>query len=324
MSKKLAFERYRWFIAEIKQGRRPNARTLAEAAEISLPQAQRDIEFMRDRLEAPLCYDPLGKGYKLADDRFELPTVWIRDRELLLLALARELFIDPDARTVIEDLFAKIARCSTSDLERIAASVSYKGTGHYPIREGILNRVIESILTERQVEIIYTHVFSPGRPPSRQRISPRHLLFYGGNWYLLAGSGTALRTYALARMEEVALLPDRIDGESHPAAIRQMIDAAYGIFVTDTGQSPVPVRLRCGPGIADFIRRTVFHPAQRIEETGNGEITLTFPSTLNRELIGEILHFGNEVLVLDPPELAAEIQRILAASLAKYEEQKDI
>jgi Cas6b C-terminal domain len=91
MGKKLTYERYHWFHGQIKAVRYPNARHLAEKFEISQKQAQRDIEFMRDRLDAFLFYNPTEKGYEYEDDSYELPPVWFKEDELLSLCLALRL-----------------------------------------------------------------------------------------------------------------------------------------------------------------------------------------------------------------------------------------
>jgi len=91
MSKKLAYERYQWFHGQIKAGRYPNARKLAEEFELSEKQAQREIEFIRDRLYAPLLFNPTQKGYEYEDDSYELPPIWFKEEELLALCLALRL-----------------------------------------------------------------------------------------------------------------------------------------------------------------------------------------------------------------------------------------
>ena len=60
MGKKLSYERYYWFHGQIKTSHYPNARDLAEKFEISQKQGQREIEFMRDRLDAPPCISCKG------------------------------------------------------------------------------------------------------------------------------------------------------------------------------------------------------------------------------------------------------------------------
>ena len=57
------FERFIWFDGRLRQKRFPNASHLAEQFEISHKTAQRDINRLRDRLRAPIDYDPSHRGY---------------------------------------------------------------------------------------------------------------------------------------------------------------------------------------------------------------------------------------------------------------------
>jgi len=68
----LVFERFVWFDRQVRQKRFPNARKLADHFELSRKTAQRNIDFMRDRLIAPLEYDPSKKGYYYLDETFGL------------------------------------------------------------------------------------------------------------------------------------------------------------------------------------------------------------------------------------------------------------
>lgn len=71
----LFFERYTWFHRKVKDGKYPNATTLARKFEISRKTAQRQIERMKLDLLAPLEYDPVRKGYRYEDESFELPHI---------------------------------------------------------------------------------------------------------------------------------------------------------------------------------------------------------------------------------------------------------
>ena len=66
----LVFERFVWFDTQVRQKRFPNARKLADRFELSRKTAQRNIEYMRDRLMALLEYGPSKKGYYYVDDIF--------------------------------------------------------------------------------------------------------------------------------------------------------------------------------------------------------------------------------------------------------------
>ena len=61
MGVKNIYERFVWFDNQVRAKKYPNTTTLAEQFEISTKTAQRDIDFMRDRLNCPLQYDPVEK-----------------------------------------------------------------------------------------------------------------------------------------------------------------------------------------------------------------------------------------------------------------------
>ncbi len=77
MGTKNIYERFVWFDHQVRAKRFPNTTSLAEKFEISTKTAQRDIEFMRDRLRCPLDYDPSRKGYYYDDETFSLPMIYL-------------------------------------------------------------------------------------------------------------------------------------------------------------------------------------------------------------------------------------------------------
>lgn len=54
MGKKIIYEQFIWFDSEIRRKRYSNAIRIVSASEDSAKTAQRDIEFIRDRLNRPL------------------------------------------------------------------------------------------------------------------------------------------------------------------------------------------------------------------------------------------------------------------------------
>ncbi len=87
----LTYERYIWFDQQIRQGRYPNAITLARKFEFSEKTARRAIDYMRTMLDAPLEYHPTRKGYYYADSAFSLPAFKVTQEELLAILVARNL-----------------------------------------------------------------------------------------------------------------------------------------------------------------------------------------------------------------------------------------
>jgi predicted DNA-binding transcriptional regulator YafY len=318
MAKKLTYSRYIWFINRAKKGRYPNAQRLVEYFEISLAQAQRDVEYMRYTLDAPLVYDAFKKGYGLSDRAFSLPSVWVEDDELLLLAIARELIRDPDSKKILAELLRKIAINSRKGLGAAGHVVSYKGMGSYRQKAGILNPLLEAIMNHHPVEILHQEVFGPMREPSWRKVTPLHLLFYRANWYLLAIYGKEWRTFSLARIEKVKVLPVKAAQKVSQKAIHDKIASTFGIFITDQSHPVVSVKLRFVPELARFVRSMLPHPGQEFCDGAGGCLEVSFPSTLNRELIAEILGFGEQVEVLEPGELRKEIAAILGKTAKLY------
>ena len=56
-------ERMFYINNRIKSGHYPNASKLAKELEVSVSTINRDIEFFRDRLNAPIGYDSARRGY---------------------------------------------------------------------------------------------------------------------------------------------------------------------------------------------------------------------------------------------------------------------
>ena len=72
MSVDFAIERIIWLHKRIKDGYYPNAMRLSERFGISHRQAQRDCDFLRRKLDAPIAFDRSKQGYYYTEN-FSLP-----------------------------------------------------------------------------------------------------------------------------------------------------------------------------------------------------------------------------------------------------------
>ena len=75
-----AYHRIIWFHNRVIDKHYPNARTLSEYFEISARQAQRDIEYLRDSMNAPLVYCAKKRGYAY-EQEFTLPHYFLSEIE---------------------------------------------------------------------------------------------------------------------------------------------------------------------------------------------------------------------------------------------------
>lgn len=330
MEQPLAFERYYWFDREVRRGRYPNARTLAERFELSPRTAARAVEFLRERLRAPLVYDPSRKGYRYADATFELPPMRVSQEELLAVLLARRLMAGAGAEggfvaEAVGSLAGKLLLAlGGGDLPggdlgaRLDQDLSAAWPGHSPAPEPTFRAVLEALLHRRVLAIDY---LSPQRgEPTRRRVEPHHLQHYQGSWVLTAYCRLhgGWRKFYLSRMDAV-----RVEDEGFaprpPAQWAEMVDEAFGLF---QGPHHRRVRLRFTPFRARWIREQVWHEAQELAPRPDGSLDLSFPVADLREVKLKVLSFGADVEVLEPEELrvlVADEARALAALYGRDE-----
>lgn len=84
-----AYQRIIWFHNRVAENVYPNAGALAKRFEISSRQAQRDIEYMRDSMNAPLEYCAKERGYRY-EKEYVLPSFFLSKGEKEIVRLLAE------------------------------------------------------------------------------------------------------------------------------------------------------------------------------------------------------------------------------------------
>ena len=154
MSSKIIYERFLWFKNEIKNGRHPNTKTLAQNFEITRKTAQRDIEFMRDRMGASLVYIPEQRGFAYKDNTYELPGFWLEEESLTSLLLAYRLVsavpdksLKTSLRSFLEQLLEKISFQKQISLKDLSNKISVWNIQYSKTAEKIYHNVLEALLS---------------------------------------------------------------------------------------------------------------------------------------------------------------------------------
>ncbi len=307
MSDRLKYERFLWFHGQIKTDRFPNAAHLAETFEISGRTAQRDIEFIRDRLDAPLKYNHQQRGYSYLDDSYELPALWISESNILALSLAVRLASTIPDRALKDQLCRLIDRIpiragdkTTPCLERLSTRISVKNIEYSQVDREIFRQSVEALFAETSLHIIY---HSPHNDTTTARIiQPLHLMHYMGSWHLIAWCGTRmqLRNFALSRIRTISPATEKLAIPDNLPDLKEYTRQHFGIM---QGAAATEVGLRFSPKIASRVSEQIWHPKQRTCVNEDGSFTLHFPVADFRELVRIILSYGADIEVFDPPEL---------------------
>lgn len=313
MSERLKFERFVWFHTQVKRWRFPNARSLVEAFEVSERTAQRDIDFMRDRLLAPLAFDRRRNGYRYTDDTFEIPVHWLDEDNLLALALAARLASTIPDTAVKEDLcrlIGRMLRFSHNEgyacLDRLGDKVSVKNIEYARVDEQFFRLIVRALFDECALHITYRSPHSGA--VSERTVQPLHLMHYMGSWHLLAwcAAREAIRDFGLARMQAVTLADKLLHLPDTLPPIKDYTRRHFGIM---QGETTTTVTLRFSPHIAPRILEQIWHPDQQANLEPDSGLLLSFPTADFRELTRNILSYGAEVRVVEPPELRDLVRR---------------
>lgn len=309
MGRRIIYERYGWFDAAIRKGTYPNASALAREFELSVKTAQRDIDFMRDRLSCPLVYDKSRKGYYYRDGSFNLPLTWLSSEELTALLFAQKVLHDLSGGNAGDEISAILQKI-TSILQRhvpdksVEKAVSLQLIGNTPAPQAIFTPSLEACLKKRSLVFNY---YSPASDrPTARTVDPYHLVNYMGTWHLIAWCHDRedLRDFVLARMKDTRILsetfciPANFDIQKH-------MQSAFGIF---KGQPKYAVTLRFSPWKSRWIKGQVWHKAQKEKLRKDGSLELTFPVSSFSEVMMEILSHGSDVEVIKPGSLRALIK----------------
>jgi predicted DNA-binding transcriptional regulator YafY len=322
MSNHLVWERFCWFDSQVRAARYPNASHLAEHFELSSKTAQRDINFLRDRICAPLEFDSARRGYFYTHDSFELPRFQVSPEEVLSILLARRLLTHSADGMISRSIqmFGRklLAQAGHPGLTETVMDECFSAVwnAYSPTQSEIFQKTADALLCGRTLEFTY---HSPTGQKTRRIVEPHHLQHYMASWVLIAWcrKRSDWRKFYLARISGLSALDEQF--EKKPASVwNHLLEGGFGIF---QGNDLVDVRLRFSPFRAGWIREQTWHPAQKIQNLSDGSLELTLPVADFREIRMRILQFGADVEVIGPAELRKEVAEDARRLTALYEKQ---
>ncbi len=313
---------------------------LRQALEVSPATLKRDLEYLRDRLGAPIVYDRDVNGYRFAtaasgpaaaarptmsarsEPRQELPGLWFSQRELYALLMAHQLLSGLDSEGLIarhmQPLLDRIQDLlgpgGEGELRTLRRRVKIVGAATRPVAGEWFQRAGEALMRRHRLHLVY---FTRSRGEAGEReVSPQRLVHYRSTWYLDAWCHRRdkLLRFALDAVQSARVL----DARAKDVPMRQVqaeMDAGYGIYAGGTRQVAV---LHFNPRAAAWISGEQWHPEQQGRRLDDGSWELRLPYVDETELVMDILRHGDQVRVLAPDSLRDAVARRLAAAAAQY------
>lgn len=301
---------------------------LQEELGISRATLKRDLQYLRDRLNAPILFDRERGGYHLGEPpgdtptpRYELPGLWFSPGEAHALLTLQHLLenlepglLGPLVGPLQSRLEALLTQGSAQP-ERLRARIRIIPGARRPPRLACFQPVATALLQGQRLHLRHHH---RGRNQvSEREVSPQRLIWYRDHWYLDAWCHLreALRSFAIDSLLAATPL-DQPALELPAETLDSALGAGYGIFA---GTELQWATLRFSAERARWVADEIWHPHQRSHREADGRYVLEVPYAQETELLMDILRHMPEVEVLSPPTLRQQTAKILAAALAQHD-----
>lgn len=300
---------------------------LMAALEVSRATLKRDLEYLRDRLGAPIVWDRGAGGYRYETgvagrgSQFELPGLWFSAREIHALLTMQHLLASLDQGGLlggqVQPLMARLnglLGSADDSAEEVRRRVRIIGVAARRLELAQFEKVGSALLRRKRLHITY-HARGSGEASERQ-VSPQRLVHYRENWYLDAWCHLrkGLRAFAVDAIQTAEVL-EKPARALPDATLDQVLGAGYGIF---SGAKVRWARLRFTPERARWVATEQWHPRQKGKLESDGGYLLELPYSDDRELIMDILKYGADCTVLGPAKLRERVRAELERARGNY------
>ena len=184
-----------------------------------------------------------------------------------------------------------------------------------PSARHFLPQVVDALKQQRQLKISY-RAFDRSSTKTGLVLEPYFIKIFRQRWYVtgLNVKEKRLKTYALDRITEAAVTPNQFVMPDNFSP-QQYTANSFGI-IFDEGEV-ARVALRVAPRRAKYFRSVPLHHSQSEIIHDNYSI-FYYNIKTTPDFVQEILSYGPDVIVLQPPSLRARIAGILAHTQALY------
>jgi len=303
-------QRIQQILNVLKKERFPSRLDLANELEVTTKTIQRDIDFLRDRMKAPISYNRMKSGYTLTGPVEGLPRMELTQSELFSIYVAQKALqayrgtaFEAPLRNAFNKLGESLDGHVSVSLTEMEASLSFRQFEARPVELKIFQTVATAVQKQRVLEIEYQKL--DAKKPQKRKIEPYHLACVQGQWYCIAHDLKShdFRTFHLGRIKFARLLINEFV-RPKSFSIEKHLAGSLGIY---RGKSSHKVVLHFDRWSAQFIRERTWHPSQKIQELTHGEVELSLHLNSLEEVEPWVMSWGFHVKVLEPNELVKKI-----------------
>lgn len=304
--------------------------TLLDELGVSRATLKRDLQYLRDRLAAPIVYDRDANGYRFevdangtADKRQQLPGLWFNETEIHALLTMHQLLAGLDEAGVLARHLAPMmdrlqGMLGTDDQEArtLMRRVKVISTARRRSPSRHFELLGSALVARRRVWLRYFK--RSDRSTSEREVSPQRLVNHRNTWYLDAWchASDGLRRFALDAVQDARAL----DTRARAVAVKELeteLDAGYGIYGGGNARLKWAT-LVFAADAAQWVAHEEWHAEQRARWLPDGRYELQVPYADPTELAMDVLRHGDSVTVTGDKALVASIAQRLHRAAAQY------
>jgi predicted DNA-binding transcriptional regulator YafY len=303
---------------------------LREELDVSRATLKRDLQYLRDRLAAPIVYDRFDNGYRFdksgtaaPDARRELPGLWFSEGEIHALLSMHQLLAGLDEEGVLArhlqpmmDRLQGMLGADADEARELMRRVKIISTARRRAPSRHFELLGRALVQRRRVWLRYFK--RSDRRVSEREVSPQRLVNYRNTWYLDAWchASEGLRRFALDAVQDAKVL----EAKARHVAVKDLeaeLDAGYGIYA-GAGTRLRWATLRFSADAAQWVAHEEWHAQQKARWLSDGRYELQVPYSDPTELAMDILRHGDSVEVVGDKALVASIGERLRRAAARY------
>ncbi len=301
---------------------------LRDELDVSPATLKRDLQYLRDRLSAPIVYDRFDNGYRFEatperGERHELPGMWFSEKEIHALLSMHQLLAGLDDDGVLSrhlqpmvDKLQGMLGADQGEARELMRRVKLISTAKRRVPSRHFELLGSALVQRKRTWLRYFK--RSDRSVSEREVSPQRLVNYRNTWYLDAWchASDGLRRFALDAVQEAKPL----DSKARHVALRELeaeLDAGYGIY-GGAGAKLKWATLVFNADAAQWVANEEWHAEQKARWLPDGRYELQVPYSDPTELAMDILRHGDSVMVAGDKALAAAIRQRLQRAAALY------
>jgi len=314
-------DRMQQIFQTIKAGRYPNRLTLSTDIEVTTKTIQRDLDFMRDRLNLPIAYNDKRQGYEFTQPVESFPMVELSEAELISVFVAQKALMqykgtpfEHSLRSAFQKLVSGLDGKITLSWDDLETFISFRSFEIVPTDLKTFQVVSDAV--RKNVVLKFEYKKLNASSFEKRTVEPYHLACIQNQWYCFGHDidRREMRTFVLARMRNV-IGTGQTFTKPKKFSLQDYLKDSLGVF---SAKGKHTIRIRFDKFAAQLVRERIWHPSQSVQELTGDEIEFRLILSSLHEIEPWILSWGAHVQVLGPAELIGRLKETARKQLTQY------